>query len=51
LDAKRDTFTILHSNDLDAFCMASPAVAQGKLFIRSESSLYCISNEAKVTKP
>ena len=50
LDAKRDTFTILHSNDLDAFCMASPAVAQGKLFIRSESSLYCISNEAKVTK-
>lgn len=44
LDATKSEFTILHSNDLDEFCMASPSVAQGKLFIRTESQLYCIGN-------
>ena len=41
LDATVEEFAILHTNDLDEFCMASPAVAQGKLFIRTESLLYC----------
>ncbi len=43
LDATRNEFTVLGENDLDAFCMASPAVAQGKLFIRTESQLYCLT--------
>ena len=47
LDAKQDKFTILHDNDLDEFCMASPAVAQGKVFIRTESSLYCIAQNER----
>lgn len=47
LDATKDTFTILHTNDLDEFCMASPSVAQGKLFIRTQSALYCLSKEKK----
>mgnify|MGYP002052016477 FL=1 len=44
LDANANEFTILNENNLDAFCMASPAVAQGKLFIRTEDALYCLSN-------
>jgi hypothetical protein len=36
-------FEILHTNKLDEFCMASPAVSQGKLLIRTASKLYCIS--------
>ena len=44
LDANANEFTILTENNLDAFCMASPAVAQGKLFIRTEDALYCLSN-------
>lgn len=37
-------FEILHENDLDEVCLASPAIAQGKLFIRTESRVYCITD-------
>lgn len=47
LDATKKSFSILHSNDLDEFCMASPSVAQGKLFIRTESQLYCIGKKGR----
>lgn len=33
-------FKILGVNDLDALCMASPAIVEGSLFIRTESRLY-----------
>ena len=36
------TFEILAVNELDEVCMASPAVANGRLFIRARKHLYCI---------
>ncbi len=36
-------FKLLRTNSVDALCMASPAVCQGKLFIRSASGLYCFT--------
>ena len=35
-------FELLHTNRLDELAMASPAVAQGKLLLRTASNLYCI---------
>ena len=35
-------FELLHTNSLDELAMASPAVARGKLLIRTASKLYCI---------
>ncbi len=40
-------FKLLRTNSLDELCMASPAVADGKLFIRTVSKLYCLSKESK----
>jgi outer membrane protein assembly factor BamB len=37
-----DEFTVLDTNDLDELCMATPAIAAGSLFIRTESKLYRI---------
>jgi hypothetical protein len=39
---------LLGKNSLDEMTMATPAVARGSLFIRTQSKLYRI---AKVTKP
>ena len=36
------TFEILAVNKLDEVCMASPAVTNGRLFIRARKHLYCI---------
>ena len=38
-------FKLLEANSLDELCMASPAVADGKLFIRTVSNLYCLSKQ------
>lgn len=38
-------FEILSTNPLDELCLATPAVAQGRLFVRTLSKLYCISNK------
>jgi outer membrane protein assembly factor BamB len=38
-----EEFKLLHDNDLDELCLASPAVSQGNLLIRTASKLYCIS--------
>ena len=35
-------FKVLARNKLEEKCCASPAVSQGKIFIRSERNLYCI---------
>ena len=37
-------YELLGKNSLEEFCVASPAVAQGKLLIRTASRLYCIGN-------
>ena len=38
-------FEILHTNDLDELSIATPAVVQGKLLIRTASKIYCISKQ------
>ncbi len=38
-------FKLIGTNDLDELSIATPAVADGKLFIRTASKLYCIGNE------
>jgi outer membrane protein assembly factor BamB len=41
---------VLASNSIGEPCRTSIAIADGKLFIRGEKHLYCISNSAKLTK-
>lgn len=36
------SFEILHSNDLDEYMIASPAIAHGAIYFRTQSTLYCI---------
>ena len=35
-------FKLLHTNSLDELCLASPAVAKGRLLLRTASKIYCI---------
>ena len=35
-------FTILQRNLLEERCLASPAISQGRIFIRSDQHLFCI---------
>ncbi|MCA9211795.1 MAG: PQQ-binding-like beta-propeller repeat protein [Planctomycetales bacterium] len=37
-------YELLGTNDLDEFCMATPAVSDGRLYVRTQSKLYCITN-------
>ncbi|MCB1078569.1 MAG: PQQ-binding-like beta-propeller repeat protein [Verrucomicrobiae bacterium] len=46
LDDKPE-LSILAKNDMGEEILATPSVADGKLFIRTRESVYCISNEAK----
>ncbi len=36
---------ILTVNDLDDSCHATPAIAEGRLYIRTQSALYCFANQ------
>ena len=38
-------YKLLHKNSLDEMCMATPAIADGKLYIRTLSKLYCLSGK------
>ena len=38
-------FKILETNDLDEFCMSTPAIADGRLLIRTKGKLYCLANK------
>lgn len=38
-------FTVERTNALDELTLASPAIAQGKLLIRTASQVYCLSDE------
>src|SRR5262249_23542266 len=39
---------IVHKNELDEFCMATPAIVRGSLLIRTESQLYRITAKNRV---
>ena len=41
------TFNIEHSNGLDGLCLATPAIADGKLLIRTSAGLYCLTTERR----
>jgi outer membrane protein assembly factor BamB len=45
IPADKKKFEILHKNDLDEMCMATPAIARGSLFIRTETQLYRIAKK------
>ena len=38
-----EDFKLLHDNNLDELCLASPAISQGNLLLRTASKLYCIT--------
>ncbi|MBI1984263.1 MAG: PQQ-binding-like beta-propeller repeat protein, partial [Acidobacteria bacterium] len=40
--AAKPSFELVSSNDMGERCMASPAVSGGRIFIRTDESLYCI---------
>ena len=38
---------ILAKNDMGEPCTATPAIADGRLYVRTLNKLYCLSNEAE----
>lgn len=40
--AAKPVYQLISSNDMGERCMASPAISDGRIFIRSDSSLFCI---------
>lgn len=49
--AAGDRFELLAENELGARCLATPAIAEDELFIRSEDTLYCFAEQAETTAP
>jgi outer membrane protein assembly factor BamB len=45
--AQGPTLEILAKNDMGEPCLATPAIADGRIYIRTREKLYCLSNEAK----
>lgn len=45
-----DEFKLVSTNSLHESCLATPAIAQGELFIRTRSRLFCISEESGQAK-
>jgi outer membrane protein assembly factor BamB len=41
------TFEIVAENPLNDYCLSSPAISDGQIFIRTSSNLYCIGKKAK----
>ncbi len=44
------TFEILHTNSLDEMSLATPAIARGSLFIRTQSKLYRFTKRSEVAQ-
>ena len=42
LDAKNETYDVIATNDLGEESLATPAIAEGHVFIRTSKALYCI---------
>jgi outer membrane protein assembly factor BamB len=40
------TFEVLAENALNDYCLSSPAVSDGQIFIRTSGALYCIGKRA-----
>lgn len=40
-------FKIERTNDLEEFCMSTPAIADGRLLIRTKGKLYCLTNASE----
>ncbi|HYG82916.1 MAG TPA: PQQ-binding-like beta-propeller repeat protein [Pyrinomonadaceae bacterium] len=40
------TFEVLAENDLGDYCLSSPAISEGQIFIRTAKHLYCIGRRA-----
>jgi outer membrane protein assembly factor BamB len=40
-------FELLAENELGEYCLSSPAVSDGQIFIRTSNHLYCIGNKKK----
>ena len=40
-------FEVLAENALNDYCLSSPAISNGQIFIRTAQHLYCIGNKAK----
>jgi len=47
-----ENFELLHTNKLadDDMCMATPAIAKDRLFIRTAARLYCIKDQSKPSR-
>ncbi len=41
------TFEVVAENPLDDYCLSSPAISNGQIFIRTSTTLYCIGKKAK----
>jgi outer membrane protein assembly factor BamB len=41
-----DKFEVIAENDLKEYCLSSPAISQGQIFIRTTGFLYCIGKRA-----
>jgi outer membrane protein assembly factor BamB len=39
-------FEVLAENTLDEYCLSSPAISDGQIFIRTSGHLYCIGKRA-----
>lgn len=42
-----DKFEVLAENDLKDYCLSSPAISDGQIFIRTTGHLYCIGKRVK----
>jgi outer membrane protein assembly factor BamB len=40
-------FEVLAENNLNDYCLSSPAISDGQIFIRTTQHLYCIGKRAK----
>jgi outer membrane protein assembly factor BamB len=38
------TFEVIAENPLNDYCLSSPAISDGQIFIRTAGQLYCIGN-------
>jgi outer membrane protein assembly factor BamB len=43
------TLEIVATNELKDHCYASPAISRGQLFVRSDTSLFCIGKNGNST--
>ena len=41
-------FEVLAENPLNDYCLSSPAISNGQIFIRTAQNLYCIGKQAGV---